>query len=117
MLEKYNEIWEEVSKVIKTGFDSEPVYNDKYLKTKIKSYEGKTNTNFHNDMVPKEGPQYISVFRTGKSYYPQVLLEECKYVAKEKKMLKYIIEDIEISSDESDKEDSDEENSDEVNYR
>ena len=29
------------------------------------------------------------MFRTGKSYYPQVFLEECKYV-KEKKMPKYI---------------------------
>ena len=50
-----------------------------------------------------------SVFRTGKSYSPQVFLEECKYVAKEKKMLEYITDDIEISSD-SDRKDSDEEN-------
>ena len=42
----------------------------------------------------------------GKSYYRQVFLEECKYVVKEKK---YIIDDIEISSD-SDRENSDEEN-------
>ena len=26
LLEKYNEIWDKVSKVIKKGFDSEPVY-------------------------------------------------------------------------------------------
>ena len=50
-----------------------------------------------------------SVFRTGKNYYPQVFLEECKYVIKEKKMDKYITEDIEISSDKSDYENSDEE--------
>ena len=36
-----------------------------------------------------------SVFRTGKNYCPQVILEECKYVAIEKKMSKYIIKDIE----------------------
>ena len=30
------------------------------------------------------------MFRTGKSYYPQVFLEECKYVIKEKKVPKYI---------------------------
>ena len=53
-----------------------------------------------------------SVFRTGKNYYPQVLLEECKYVIQEKKIPKYIIDDIEISSD-SDRENSDEKNSDE----
>ena len=42
---------------------------------------------------------FDSVFRTGKNYYPQVFLEECKYVVKEKKIPKYIIDDIEISSD------------------
>ena len=74
--------------------------------------------------MSKEGFQYIcllvilidSVFRTDKNYYPQVLLEECKYIVKENKIPKYIIEDIGIPSDESDKEDSNgkssEENSD-----
>ena len=55
-----------------------------------------------------------SVFRTDKHYYPQVFLEECKYVVKEKEIPKYIIDDIEMSSD-SDIENSDEENSDEEN--
>ena len=57
----------------------EPVYNEKYLKAKTKSYNGKINTNFHNNNIQKEGSQYIclsvilldSVFRTGKNYYPQ----------------------------------------------
>ena len=48
-----------------------------------------------------------SVYRTGKNYYPQVFLEECKYVAKEKKIPEYISDDINISSDYSDREDSD----------
>ena len=72
--------------------------------------------------MPKEDSKYIclsvilidSVFRTGKSYYPQVFLEECKYVVKEEKIPKYIIEDIEVSSD-SERENSDEESSDEKN--
>ena len=51
-----------------------------------------------------------SVFRTGKKHYPQGLLEECKYIAKEKKFPKYIVDDIEISSD-FDRENSNEENS------
>ena len=50
-----------------------------------------------------------SVFRTSKIYYPQVFLEESKYVIKEKKIPKDIIEDIEISSD-SDRKNFDEEN-------
>ena len=41
-------------------FDSEPVYsnNDKYIKTKIKSYEGKINTNFQVKKIPKENASY-----------------------------------------------------------
>ena len=84
----------------------------------MKSYNGKINTNFHNNKISKEGSQCIclpvllidSVFRTGNNYYPQVFLVECKYVVKEKKMSEYIIDDIKISSD-SDRENSYEENS------
>ena len=37
LLEKHNDIWEKVNKNIKKEFDSEPVYDEKYLKTKIKN--------------------------------------------------------------------------------
>ena len=59
LLEKYNEIWENVKNSIKKEFDSEPVYNQKYLKAKIKSYNGKINTNFHNNRVPREISQFF----------------------------------------------------------
>ena len=55
MLEKYNKFWYEVSNTIKVRFDAESVYNEKYLKTKIKSYEVKTNTDVYNDKIPQEG--------------------------------------------------------------
>ena len=42
LLERYHEVWDKVSNIIKKEFDIEPVYNDKYLKTKIKSYDGKS---------------------------------------------------------------------------
>ena len=135
LLEKYNEVWEKVKNSLKKEFNSEPVYKEKYLKAKIKSYNGKINTNFHNNKIPKEGSQVIclsvilidSVFRTGKNYYPQIFWEECKYVIKEEKIPKYINDDIEISSDSNEessdgetllekiqtKKNSDEENSDE----
>ena len=82
-LEKYNEIWDTFSHSIKKGFDSEPVYNEKYLKTKTKPYEGRINTNFHSDKIPKVGSQCIclsvilidSVYRTYESYYSQLFLE------------------------------------------
>ena len=36
LLEKYNTIWDKVSADMKKEFDSEPVYNKNFLKTKIK---------------------------------------------------------------------------------
>ena len=123
LLEKHNEIWEKVKNSIKIEFDSKPVYNEKYLKVKITSYNGKINTNFHNNKIPKEGSQYIclsvilinSVLRTGTNIYPQVFLEDCKYAVKGEKMSEYITDDIVTSSD-SDREDPDEENSDIENF-
>ena len=60
--------------------------------------------------MPKEGSHCIclsnilieSVFKIGKSYYPQMPLEKCSYIAKEKKMPKYITDNVKISSDDSD---------------
>ena len=53
---KYNEIWEKVNNSLKKEFDSKPIYYEKYLKSKRKSYNGKINTNFHNNKTPKEDP-------------------------------------------------------------
>ena len=78
-------------------------------------YNGKIKTNFHNNKIPKEGSQFICLSVIWINYYPKVFLEESKYVMKEKKIPKYIIDNIEISSD-SDGENSDEENSDEENF-
>ena len=90
----------------------------KSIKTKVKYYNGKINTNFYNNKIPKEGSQCIflsvvltdSVYKEDKSYYPQVFLEECKYVAKEEKMYKLITDNIEIPSDDFDEEKFNEEN-------
>ena len=76
---------------IKCKFDSEPVYgdSDKYIKTKIKLYGDKINTNFQGK----------------KLYYPQTLLEECKYEIKKNKIENLINDDLDpSSSDESDNE-------------
>ena len=47
LLEKYNSIWDKVSADIKKEFDSKPVYNKNYLKTKIKSH-GNDFTDFYD---------------------------------------------------------------------
>ena len=59
LLEKSHQIWEKVINSIKKEFNSQPVYNEKYLKTNIKSYNGKINTNLHNNKRTKEGSECI----------------------------------------------------------
>ena len=49
----------------------------------------------------------IYIFRLGKNHCPLVSLEEYKYVIKRNKIPKYITDNIEFFSDNSDKEDSD----------
>ena len=44
---------------LKKRFDSAPIYIEKYLRTKMISYEEKVGTNFHVNKIPKEGSQYI----------------------------------------------------------
>ena len=73
-------------------FDKEPAYggSEKYIKTKIKSYGDKINTDFQGRKKPKENTSYKhlslimldSVVRVNKKYYPQTLLEECKFEKK-----------------------------------
>lgn len=50
-----------------------------------------------------------SVTEIGKNYCPQLFLKECEFIVKEKKINKYINDDLELSLDESDEEISDKE--------
>ena len=115
LLKKYNKIWERVGNLLNIEFDSKPVYGDvdKYIKAKTKMSGDRVNTNFQGKKVPKENVSYkcISlimldcVIRVNKKYYPQTLLEECKYVIKKNKMENLINNDLSLSSsDESDNE-------------
>ena len=78
------------------------------MRAKIKSYNGKINTNFHNNKLPKEGSQFIclsvisidSIFRIGKNYYRQLFLDQSKYVIKFLKKFKQKNSDEEDSSEE-----------------
>ena len=51
---KYSEIWSKIKSLIKKEFNSEPVYNDKYIKTKIKIYNNRVYTNFQHNKIPKD---------------------------------------------------------------
>ena len=115
LLTEYIKTREKVSNLMNIKFDSEPVYcdNDKYIKTKIKFYGDKINKNFQGKKIPKENASYKclsltmldSVIRENKKYYPQTLLEECKFKIRKNKMENLINDDLDLSSsDESDNE-------------
>ena len=112
LLKNYIKIWETIEKLMKINFESKPVYCEdvKYIKTKIKTYAGNIITNFHNTKMPKEKApckflsiiMIDSVIRANKKYYPQALLEECKYIQEKMKMENYVNEDFEDSASDSD---------------
>ena len=71
------------------------------------------NTNFQGKTVPKENASYKClsfiiidpVIKVNKMYYPQTLLEDCKYKIKKNKIENLINDDVE-SDDESDSDES-----------
>ena len=97
---------------MKITFESKPIYGEdvKYIKTKIKTYAGNIITNFHNKKMPNEKApckclsiiMMDSVIKANKKYYPQTLLEECKYTQEMIKIENYINEDLEDSESDSD---------------
>ena len=111
ILKNYNKIWEKTEKLMRIDFESKPVYgdDDKYIKTKIKIYAGSMITNFHNKKMPKEKApckclsiiMLDSVIKANKKYYPQTLLEECKYVQEKIKTENHIDDDLEKSESDS----------------
>ena len=65
----------------------------------MKSYNGKTNTNFHSNKIPKEGSQCVclsvilidSVSGTVNNYYPWVFLEDVNMLLKKKICLSILL--------------------------
>ena len=112
LLKKYSKIWVAIEGLMKITFESRPVYGEdiKYIKTKIKTYAGNIITNFHNKKMSKEKApckclsiiMMDSVIKANKKYYPETLLEECKYTHKKIKIENYINEDLEDSESDSD---------------
>ena len=101
---------------MKIEYDSKPVYGDddnKYIKAKIKKYAGSVITNFQSEKMPKEKApckclsiiMLGSVSKTKKKYYPQTLLEECKYEQERIKIENLINDELEKSESDSDSND------------
>ena len=107
---KYTEICNKIKKLLGIRFHSQPIYCDKYIKTKVKTFSSIINTIFSGNQIPKERNHYIcmavicidSVLRVDKKNYPQVYLEQFKYKIKRRKPVDFIGAEVDISSDDSD---------------
>ena len=109
--EKSEEIWGVINHKLKIKFNSEPVYEYEYLKTKVREYDGAIKKVLGKD-IPKENMHYTciacitidSVMKMDKKYFLQVYLEECKHKIKIK-MSRFI--NAELDSDSGSDDDSD----------
>ena len=107
---KYTEIWNKIKGLLNAKFYSQPTYDDKYIKTKVKRFNNMINTPFSGDEIPKERNHYVSiasicidsVLRVDKKNYPQVYLEQCKYKMKKRKLVDFIDDEVDLSSSGSD---------------
>ena len=107
VLDKYNEIWDKIKETLSIKFHSMPVYDEQYIKAKVRVFNGVIKTNFLCDEVPKENKHYTciacitidSVMRMEKKNYPQVYLEEYQYKIKKTKMTNFIKAELESESE------------------
>ena len=96
-----NEIWDKITNLFERKFDSEPVYNDKYIKARTCLY----NTNFYGKGTPIEGKHYTcffvklldSIVNVDNKYHPRIILKECKYAIKTKKIMNAINEELKLN--------------------
>ena len=108
--EKYEQIWEVIKNKVAIKFHSEPIYEQKYLKAKVREYDGVIKTNLLGNGAPKENTHYTciafvtidSVMKTEKKNYLQVYLVECNYNIKKIKMSRFINAELELSDSDSD---------------
>ena len=56
--DKYDEIWDAIKENLGIEFHSEPVYEYKHLKAKIREFDGMIKTNFLGNDLPKENMHY-----------------------------------------------------------
>ena len=93
--EKYEKVWDVIKNKRGIKFHSKPIYEQKYLKAKVREFDGVIKTNFLGNDMPKENMYYAclacitidSAMRIDKKDHPQVNLEERKYRVKKDKCL------------------------------
>ena len=52
--EKYEEIWNVIKNMLNIKFHSQPINENKYLKAKVREFDGNIKINFLGNNLPKE---------------------------------------------------------------
>ena len=61
LLDKYNEIWDKIKETLTIKFDSVPVFNEKYIKDKVREFNGAIKTNFLDNKIPKKNKHHACI--------------------------------------------------------
>ena len=59
--ERYEEIWNIIKNKLNIKFHSEPIYENKYLKAKVREFDGDIKTKFLGNGLPKENIYYTCI--------------------------------------------------------
>ena len=59
--EKYNEIWDVIKNKLSIKIHSKPIYDQKYLKPKVREFDNVIKTNFLGNDTPKENMHYTCI--------------------------------------------------------
>ena len=59
--ENYEDIWNVIKNKLNIKFHSQPIYANKYLKTKEREFDGSIKTNFLGNGLPKENMYYTCI--------------------------------------------------------
>ena len=58
ILNKYNEIWDKLKETLSIKFHRMSVYDQAYIKAKVRDFDGKIKTIFLGNEIPKENMHY-----------------------------------------------------------
>ena len=102
LLEKYKAIWTRIEDFKNIKLNALPVYDDRYIKTKIRTFGDKVYTNFRGLNVPEDDIQcgsftifsIDSLLVYNKKYYLQVYLGNCAYEIVNKQITDYLDENL-----------------------
>ena len=102
LLEKYRAIYIKIEDLKNIRLNALPVYDGRYIKTKIRTFDDKLYKNFHGLDMPEDDIEceYFTVsfidslLVYDKKYYLQVYLDNCVYKIVNKQVTDYLEENI-----------------------